>query len=212
MRGTRAKTQNFRCANKQGSRMPCVLLNLVSGTGLVTGMGAGGFIATESLPRVRPRFELESEATPEVVLGAFRAQIEKRPGVRGRVYAPDRVELLVAAEDAHAWSPQVTLRVSPTPRGGSFIAGRVGPAPQVWTLYATLYGLSALGVLVAIVFGLTQWFLGGRPYALIGIPAAMAFSTLVYGASFVGQGLGSEQTYRLRRFVEEILRNLEEPG
>lgn len=169
----------------------------------------GGDIAQRRLPRARPRFELETTAGVDELAQAFSHALRKRPDVRGRVFSSDRVELFVPKDEAHAWSPQVTLIFSAVPPTGTFIRGIVGPSPQVWTLYATLYGLSALGVVAATVFGLTQWFLGGQPLALLGIPASMLLSGLVYGASFVGQGLGSEQTYRLRRFVEEVVRELE---
>lgn len=131
-----------------------------------------------------------------------------RPDVRGAVYPPDRVELLVPRGEAHAWSPQITLVVNVVPNGGSLVRGRIGPSPQVWTLYATLYGLSTLAVVAATVFGLTQWFLGGQPYALLGVPVSLVFSGLIYGASFVGQGLGSEQIYHLRTFVDETIRDV----
>jgi hypothetical protein len=59
-----------------------------------------------------------------------------------------------------------------------------------------------------------QWSLGQTPVALYVAPGAALLAGLVYGASFVGQGTGSEQMYLLRARLTETVEGEEEsePG
>lgn len=52
---------------------------------------------------------------------------------------------------------------------------------------------------------------GSKPWGLYLIPISFVLSGLVYGASYVGQGLGSLQMMELRSFVESALWSRGEP-
>lgn len=85
---------------------------------------------------------------------------------------------------------------------GTRLSARFGPAPAVWTLYVALYAVSLIMTLLCVAFGFAQWSAGQTPVALYFAPVALFCAGLVYGASYVGQGLGSAQMYALRAFVE----------
>ncbi len=49
-----------------------------------------------------------------------------------------------------------------------------------------------------------QLLLDEPPWAFVGVPIALALGAFTYGAGFVGQGLGAEDMYVLRRLVERV--------
>ena len=157
-------------------------------------------------PRPRPRFELERAEPPAVLLPRMKAAIDRhQEHVQGMVVPPHRVELRVPDDQRKAWSPQLTVDVTPTDTGGSQIRARFGPDPHIWTLYVALYALAVFGAFVCLAFGVSQWVAGQSPWALYLTPLAAVLAGLVYGAAFVGQGLGLGQMYALRTFLDEAL-------
>lgn len=52
---------------------------------------------------------------------------------------------------------------------------------------------------------------GESPWALAGVPAALALVGFTYGAAFIGQGLGAEEMYRLRSFVDDCVEAAAQP-
>ncbi len=163
----------------------------------------------ETLPRPRPRFELHSARPPAAFLDAARRALESSTQVRGLVVPPSRLELTVPHERRHLWSPQLTVDVVPEGEGARLRA-RFGPDPHIWTLYVALYSVSVLFAVGCLVYGVSQWVAQQSPWALYLTPLALLFAGLVYGASFVGQGLGSAQMYELRAWLEARVAELDE--
>ncbi len=155
------------------------------------------------LPSRRPRFELTSREAPAALARRVQAFIDASPRVRGLAQA-HRIELSIAGSEHHFWSPQLVAVVSDAPGGGSLIHARFGPDPYVWVLYLLSYLGLAFASLIALTFGAVQLTLGQSPTGLIGAGAAAILAALVYGASFVGQGLGSDQMYLLRATLTDL--------
>lgn len=114
------------------------------------------------------------------------------------------VELVPHSSALHLWSPQLRLELSEVD-GSTDIHARFSPHPHVWTLYMAIHAFGAFGTLGAGVLGLSQHFAGQSPWALWALPIAPVLAALVWALAFVGQGLGAEQMYLLRRFVEDAL-------
>ncbi len=155
----------------------------------------------EPLPRPRPRFDLRCHKPPTVVLDLVKRALGEGGDVRGLVVPPGRIELTVPHEHRHLWSPQLTIDVVADGEG-SRLHARFGPDPHIWTLYVALYSVSVAFALGCLMYGVSQWIARQPPWALYLTPLALVLAGLVYGASFVGQGLGSEQMYRLRAWLE----------
>ena len=115
-----------------------------------------------------------------------------------------RIELIFSEEKVRFWFPQLTIDVE-AESDGAILRARFGPHPHVWTLYVMLYSTSLAILIGCIMLGISQWMVGSRPWGLYLIPASLILSGLVYGASYVGQGLGSLQMLELRSFVEKAL-------
>jgi len=54
----------------------------------------------------------------------------------------------------------------------------------------------------------SQSTLGMPAWGFLGVPVALALAAFTYGAAFIGQGLGAEEMYVLRSFVDEALRRV----
>lgn len=114
------------------------------------------------------------------------------------------VELVPHSSAVHMWSPQLRLELHEV-EGRTDIHARFSPHPHVWTLYLAIHAFGAFGTLGAGVFGLSQYLAGASPWALWALPISPVLAALVWALAFVGQGLGAEQMYELRRFVEDAL-------
>lgn len=152
-------------------------------------------------PRMRPRFQLQLPVTPEAWLDALREGLEREPGaLRGQVFRKHAVVQMRDSERTF-WSPYLNLEVEDEP-DGSAVRGRFSPHPNVWTLFMAVYILIAMAGLAGLSYGIVQLTLGEPPWALIGVPAAVALFGFVYGATLIGQGLGAEQMYMMRSLVD----------
>lgn len=155
-------------------------------------------------PRVRPTFEISAELTARDVVDRIKANLD---GVKGFIVARfffDSIELVPHSSTVHFWSPQLTLDLKETD-GETLVRARFAPHPHVWTLYLAIHAIGAFGTIGAGMFGLSQYLAGESPWALWALPIAPVLAALMWALAFVGQGLGSEQMYALRRFVEESL-------
>lgn len=160
-------------------------------------------------PSPRPRFELRSDLPPAEIAKRVRAFLETSKRVRG-LALPVRLELSIQGDEQHFWSPQLCADVSEGEDGGSKLDARFSPDPYVWAMYLLAYVAVVTATLITLVFGLAQLSLGQQPIALYCVPGGVVLAGLVYGASFVGQGLGSEQMYFLRHTLTELI-EAEEP-
>lgn len=132
------------------------------------------------------------------------ALIKQDKRLRGIAFE-HRLEIGMGEGESHFYSPQLVGRIEPRPGGGSVIHARFGPDAYVWAFY--VLGTGALTVLTAFssILGLGQWYVGMRPDAFIVAPIAAVAAGLVYGASFVGQGLGYPQMHLLRTVLTEAI-------
>ena len=153
-------------------------------------------------PSPRPTFVLKSRLPPAEIRKRANALMKTSKRLRGIAF-DDRIELAIGGAEHHFWSPQVVVKMRPEGQG-ALLDARFGPDAYVWALYLLLYGAALLLTCWALMFGLVQWTLGQSPVALLATPVLALLAGLVYGASFVGQGLGSEQMYFLRATLVQL--------
>jgi len=158
-------------------------------------------------PRLRPAFEIEVPRAPERVIADFEEALA-RPGtpVVGKV-RDAVVQLTMPATELTTWSPHVDLRVDPRGDGapGAIIRGRIGPQPQVWTTFMFFHLLIAFAGVGGLMWGISQALTDESAWALWAVPIALFLHAFVAGAAFIGQGLGADQTYKLRSFLDDVL-------
>ena len=117
----------------------------------------------------------------------------------------NHAELFVCDEQAHFWSPWLSVSVEETESGGSLLRGRFGPRPHVWTGF--MFGYFSFGTATVFggIWGLSQWSLGMSPSLLWSVPAGLAACAFIYVSSLVGQRLGAGQMRELRETLFSFL-------
>jgi len=157
-------------------------------------------------PRMRPLFEIELyPAAGDAVLSTM-GEALRAPGcaVQGIVLRRN-AELTTAADGQHLWSPHLTLQVSEQDPARHVLCGRFGPHAHVWTGFMAIYGVIAMLSMFGMMLGVSQWLAALPPWGLLIPPAGLALGAFTYGAAFIGQGLGSEEMYALRSFVDRCV-------
>ncbi len=159
---------------------------------------------------MRPTFEVPLLCKHAAFLDALGASIEGDDRCEGKVFRRNAF-LLPIPSARHFWSPYLQLEIrlkseepwaSDDTIEGDMLFGRFSPHPNVWTGFMAVYALLAMVAMGGAVYGVSEWMLGEPPYAWLAVPAALALGGFVYGAVFIGQGLGAEQMYELRSAVD----------
>lgn len=159
-------------------------------------------MTTTQRPSPRPRFSLRSPLAPSLLRERVNAFTKASTRVRGIAF-DHRIELAIAGEEQHFWSPQVVVDVKAEGEG-AVLDARFGPDPYVWALYSLGYGALTILTIFSALFGVAQWMLHQTPTAFVVAPIAGVLAGLAFGASFVGQGLGSAQMYFLRATLTQL--------
>jgi len=120
--------------------------------------------------------------------------------------------LTVGAERRHFWSPHLGLTIKEEEEGGTQLFGRFSPHPHIWTGFMFVYGMLFMFGLSGAMYGLAQLSLGSRPWALFIPLVTAALAAFVYGAAFIGQGLGADEMYELRSFLDDAVEAAIEKG
>jgi hypothetical protein len=153
-------------------------------------------------PRARPRFTLELPLAPEVITERVRTQLATEgQKVTGSVFRRTLL-LTLRKEDTHFWTPHLDVH-DERKEGGTRLSAVFSPHPQVWTSFVAVQLLFALLSVAAGIWVTSMLMLGRDPLVSIAALALMLFGG---GFAYVGQGIGSEQMYELRAFLDGALR------
>lgn len=158
-------------------------------------------------PRVRPTFDHPLCAGLERFQGDLVRALQAPGGrVRGQLFGHGAI-LRIRHDERRVWSPALHLHVEADPTTGrEAVHGRFSPSSPVWTAFVAIYLALTCVFLASVSYGWAQLTLETTPWALWGAPVALALAAFTYGAAFVGQGLGAEDMYEMRAFVEHVAR------
>jgi hypothetical protein len=155
-------------------------------------------------PRMRPRFAVELDSDVEDVMVALRDRAEDNvQGVRVKCTRRHGV-LDFPKKRRNFWSPQLALTVEEIVgnAGRTRVVGHFSPHPHIWQAFVFIYGTLFAAGFFSLMFGFAELAMGRTPWALLGPVIATALVAFVYGATFIGQGLGAEEMYRLRAYLD----------
>lgn len=155
-------------------------------------------------PRLRPVFDRPLRCAPGEFLAALAASLAAPAAAcRGQIFASGAI-LRVVGSERRVWSPALTVDVEPVAAGGHRLHARFSPSSPVWTAFVAIYLVLACVGIGAACYGGAQLTMNVTPSAFVGLPIVLALAAFTYGAAFIGQGLGGEDMYTLRRFVEGV--------
>ncbi len=161
-------------------------------------------------PRQRPRFDLEVDLPVEEVTARIKNGLSHDECPCEGSVSSQHAWIHLRQQDRHFWSPTLDLTVEPSDFGAK-LHGRFAPHPSVWTLFVFIYAALGVASLIAFCWGLAQISLGSSPWGLLISVALLALIGFVYGAAFIGQGLGSDQMTHIRIFLDRSIVHGHEP-
>jgi len=153
---------------------------------------------------MRPRFQVELPHTGTAFLDQLRDDLTQSDECQGNVFRRHAM-LQPRAGERIFWSPYLNLEVRERDDGAHIVCARFSPHPSVWTAFMATYAALGFAALAGLVYGGSQAMLGHSPWALLVAPISLALAGFVYGAAFIGQGLGAEQMYELRAVVDRAV-------
>ena len=89
---------------------------------------------------------------------------------------------------------------------GTTVHGLIGPHPNLWTMFAFLYGSLVCVVFFGLMLGFAQMMIDRATWGLWVAAAAVLTMGVLYAVSQVGQRLAQEQMVLLRGFSVGALR------
>ena len=162
-------------------------------------------------PRARPRFSIHDARPPDQVSAVIRQHLQQSEVAIGDVL---RRTAWITVPNAQRtfWSPYLDLQLADDSSGGTHVDGVLGPHPKLWYTFLMVQAMFAMASIAAAVYLFSQWSVGGNLILpALALVAMLVGGGLSYGAAYVGQGLGSNQMYDLRAFVESALRDAPAP-
>jgi len=154
--------------------------------------------------RIRPRFKIHSDKTPEEIQNSLRKRLETHSEDCIGAMVQGHLVLQVPIAERHYWSPQLSLSIEQEEED-TVIYGLYGPNPTVWALFT--FGYGTLGVLTLFVgiTGLSKMSLGKDAMELWAILVFAIIAFVLYFISQMGQKIGAKQTFTLHHFFEKSL-------
>ena len=159
-------------------------------------------------PHQRPRFRLRAPLPKEVLLERLEAALDEPGASCIGIVTGRHLDLMVHPDQRRTWSPRMDLEL--LDEGAlTLMVGRIGPHPDVWSLFLFFYALSAFALIGGLMLGVSQQLIGQTPWGLWLVLLGASTGALAYLAAFAGQRLGQPQMTVLRRFIETALHDHE---
>jgi hypothetical protein len=155
-------------------------------------------------PEQRPRFDFEVSLPPDQVSELLRVGLETCECPCVGSVAKRHAWIHISDEERHFWSPTLDLSLEEV-EDGTVLRGRFGPHPSVWTMFIFIYAALGVGSFLSAMYGVAQLTLDRPPWAFGASAGLAALIGFVYGAAFIGQGLGSEQIVQIRLFLDRAV-------
>jgi len=153
---------------------------------------------------MRPRFEMKVGCSVEEVMERMQARLSVGGQSIEGSFTRRHGVLMMPEARRRFWSPQLGLSLEEV-ADGVWIRGRFSPHPHIWTAFMFVYGVLFMFGVSGAVYAAVEFSLGRSPWALFVPIFCAALAAFVYGAAFIGQGLGAEEMYELRRFIDDCV-------
>lgn len=158
-------------------------------------------------PRMRPRFIVDVEADEETIISSLRDGLDATTPPLLGVFSPRHGVVRIPPSRRRFFTPQLDVLVQEAEQAPdvSRLVVRFAPHPPVWLAFVFTYAvLFALG-LSGLMYAMAELSMGRAPLCLISTFVAMVVGAFVYGAAFIGQGLGANDMFELRNWLDQCL-------
>ncbi|MDB9954141.1 GTP-binding protein [Flavobacteriaceae bacterium] len=155
---------------------------------------------------LRPRFTIELNADPNLVLEAFEAAKNSQDAIKINVLDA-HVFLKIPVAQQHFWSPQLHLEVLESTQVSCKVKGLFGPSPTVWTLFMFFHFVTASLFLGFGVWTYSNWSLDTAfitPLLLMVLMVGVWISLYISGR--LGKQKGQEQMHELHDYMNTVLK------
>lgn len=154
----------------------------------------------------RPRFKFGTPlSAPEIVERILRRIATDNPHGLGQRNAHYHLTLHFPHAQAHMWTPQLDLDLEEDAKGGTTVRCLIGPASNVWMLFAAGYLALALLGLTGLTLGLAQLSLENTPWGFWALPMAMFGIAGMMYLAYTGQRRAHDDMRTLKEFVDGSL-------
>ncbi len=168
-----------------------------------------------SIFSLQPSFVEHVPYSADETVQRLRASIAA-PEFSGLAQAAGRVvEFKIDAAERRFWSPHLSVQVGDdsldqaapgdVSQPIAHVVGRFSPRPEIWTMFMAVYLSTTFCIASAAVWGYVQWFMGGTPWALLGIPIGVVTILTLHAVSLTGQSLSRDQMEFLREQFDEVM-------
>ncbi len=154
----------------------------------------------------RPRFKFESPLSAKDIVQRIRQRIDSdNPSGLVQKHVHYHITLHFPHERSHTWTPQLDLNLEEETEGATIVRCLVGPAPNVWMLFAGGYlALSLLG-LTGLTLGFAQYSLGNPAWGFWAVPVSVVGISIMIYLAYTGQRRAHDDMRTLKEFVDGAL-------
>lgn len=155
---------------------------------------------------LRPRFKKELNEANETVLKRFEDSKHTQSNfIITRL--DNHVFIKYPKKDSNFWSPQLHLEIDEVSAKSSLLHGLFGPNPTVWTMFMFLHFLVASTFIAFGIWAFVNWNLKETFTLQISLMILMIIIWLaLYIAGRIGRDSSKKEMYKLRDFMEHILK------
>jgi hypothetical protein len=154
---------------------------------------------------MRPRFEILLPTVEDDCMRRLGKLLEEDESPYVGQVLKKHAFIQLPREERSLLSPYLNLNIIKRD-GKCYLDGRFTPKPEVWMGFMAIYGVLGMIGLSGLMYGFAQMTVKETPWGFWAVPASLALFAFVYGAALIGQGLTSDEMYRMRAYIECLIR------
>lgn len=154
---------------------------------------------------MRPRFEIVLEKVEDDCFQRLEELLDEEDAPYVGQVRSRHAFIQLPRDERSMLSPYLNLEIKKK-NHQCRLSGRFSPHPNVWTGFMAIYGVLTMLGIGGMMYGFAQMTVEETPWAFWAVPLSVGLVAFVYGAAIIGQGLTSDEMYRMRAYIECLVR------
>lgn len=155
--------------------------------------------------RIRPRFIIEANFTPEELIDKIESSLKsEETDFYAESMLTNFIVLKIKETDRKIWTPQLALSIDKS-ENSCTIRGLYGPRPTLWFMFIFFYMGIGVSVLFSGLYGLARISLNLEAPILWVIPFLLGLALLLYLLAQAGQKFSAQQMFEIHHFFEKAI-------